>query len=157
MGIKRSLTGLNKMFTHEHFEPRHPISKFLKRKWHYINLSSPGQNGRHFADDIFKRIFLNIKKSIFFSKIWLKIVPKGPIDNNQAFVYILAWRRIGDKPLCESIPWLVVRQVISRHFIGDVRGTSPCLPLWRILIICSHRRDVKVVLCFLMRIKHVSG
>ena len=27
----------------------------------YVNSSSPGQNGRHFAEDIFKRIFLNEK------------------------------------------------------------------------------------------------
>ena len=42
-------------------------------------------NGRHFADDIFKSIFLNenIKISI---KIFLKFVPEGPIDNIQALV-----------------------------------------------------------------------
>ena len=42
--------------------------------------SSSGQNGRHFADDIFKRIFLN-ENVRFFIKNSLKIVPKGPIDN----------------------------------------------------------------------------
>ena len=31
----------------------------------FLNTSSPRQNGRHFADDIFKRIFLN-KKMIFY-------------------------------------------------------------------------------------------
>ena len=43
------------------------------------------QNGRRFADDIFKCIFLNenVRISIQFS---LKFVPKGPIDNKSALV-----------------------------------------------------------------------
>ena len=45
-----------------------------------LNSSSPGQNGRYFADDIFKRIFLNenIKISIQVSP---KFVLHGPINN----------------------------------------------------------------------------
>ena len=27
----------------------------------------------------------------------------SPIDNNPALVYIMVWRRIGDKPLCEPM------------------------------------------------------
>ena len=38
-----------------------------------------------FADDIFKRIFLN-EKFCILSKISLKFVRKGPIDNNPALV-----------------------------------------------------------------------
>ena len=45
-----------------------------------INSFSPGQNGRHFADDI----FVNEKFCILI-KISLRFVPKGPIDNNPAF------------------------------------------------------------------------
>ena len=37
------------------------------------------------ADDIFKRIFLEWKSSIF-TKIALKFVDEGPNDNNQALV-----------------------------------------------------------------------
>ena len=37
-------------------------------------------NGRHFADDIFKRIFLNESTWILI-KISLKLVPKDPIHN----------------------------------------------------------------------------
>ena len=29
--------------------------------------------------------------------------PKGPIDNNSALVQVMAWRRMGDKPLSEPI------------------------------------------------------
>ena len=45
----------------------------------------PGQNGRHFADDIFLCIFTNEKFCILI-KIPPKFVPKGPIDNKPAFV-----------------------------------------------------------------------
>ena len=58
----------------------------------------PRQNGRHFADDTFKRIFLNENVTISI-KISLKFVPKGPINNIPALVHIMAWRRPGDKPL----------------------------------------------------------
>ena len=41
--------------------------------------------GRHFGDDIFKRIFLN-EKVWFVTKISLKFAHKHPIDNNTALV-----------------------------------------------------------------------
>ena len=59
-------------------------------------------NGRHFADDIFKCIFLNENVWIPI-KISLKFVPKGSINNIPALVQIMAWRRPGDKPLSEPM------------------------------------------------------
>ena len=56
----------------------------LLEQW-YVNSSHPGQNGRHFADDIFSCIFVNEKFCILI-KISLKFVPKGPIDNNPTLV-----------------------------------------------------------------------
>ena len=67
-----------------------------------INTLRPRQNGRRFADDTFKRIFLNENVRISI-KISLKFVPKGPINNNPALVQIMAWRRPGDKPLSEPM------------------------------------------------------
>ena len=67
-----------------------------------FNSSLPGQNVRHFVDDIFRWIFLNEKFCILI-KISLKFVPDGPIDNNPALVQIMAWRGIGDKPLSEPM------------------------------------------------------
>ena len=61
------------------------------------NTLRPSQNGRHFADDIFKCIFLNENVSIAI-KISLKFVFKGPINNIPALVQIMDWRRPGDKP-----------------------------------------------------------
>ena len=67
-----------------------------------INKLWPRQNGRHFPDDIFKRIFLN--ENVWISiKISLKIVPRGPINNISALVKVMAWCRIGDKPLYEPM------------------------------------------------------
>ena len=50
-----------------------------------FNTMRPEQDGHHFADDIFKSIFLNEKVCILI-KISLKFVPKCPTHNNQALV-----------------------------------------------------------------------
>ena len=69
-------------------------------KWH--NALRPRQNGRQFADDIFKCIFLNENVSIAI-QISLKFVPKGPINNIPSLIKIMAWRRSGEKPLSEPM------------------------------------------------------
>ena len=68
------LTHTLKDMTLEAEEPEHPY-----------NSSPPGQNGRHFADDIFRCIFMNEKFYILF-EISLKFLPNGLIDNNPALV-----------------------------------------------------------------------
>ena len=45
----------------------------------FINSSPPGQDGRHFTNDIFKCIFVNEKFRTLI-KISLRFVPRGPID-----------------------------------------------------------------------------
>ena len=74
---------------------RGPVSEML-------NSLRPRQNGRLFADDTLKRIFLNENIRIS-TKNSLKFVPKGIINNIPALVLIMAWRRPGDKPLSEII------------------------------------------------------
>ena len=66
------------------------------------NTLRPGQNGRHFADDIFKCSFWNENAwiSINFS---LKFFPHCQIDDIQALVKMMAWRRPGDKPSSEPM------------------------------------------------------
>ena len=44
-----------------------------------INMVNAEQNGRHFADTIFTRIFSKEKVSVL-NQISLQFVPKGPID-----------------------------------------------------------------------------
>ena len=60
------------------------------------------QWGRDQMDAIFKRIFVNENLWIPI-KISLKFVPKGSINNIPALVRIMAWRRLGDKPLSEPM------------------------------------------------------
>ena len=57
-----------------------------------VNTLRPRQNDRHFPDDIFKRIFL-----------MKMFVPRGPIHNIPTLVQVMAWRRLGDKPLSEPM------------------------------------------------------
>ena len=57
-------------------------------------------NGRHFAADIFKHIFLS--ENVWISiNISLKIIPGDPINNMPALVQIMAWHQKGDEPLSE--------------------------------------------------------
>ena len=73
------------------------------KQWYSIvNTLRPRQNGRHFADDIFKRIFVN-ENILILIKISLKFVPKGAINSIPALVQIMAWCRPGDKPLSEPM------------------------------------------------------
>ena len=67
-----------------------------------FNTLRPRQNGHHFVDDIFNRIFVN-ENVIISIKFSLKFVPKGPINNIPALVQIMAWRRPGNKPLSEAV------------------------------------------------------
>ena len=74
----------------------------------------PRHNGCHFPDDILKRIFLTENVWIQI-EISLKFVPKGPITYIPALVYIMAWRRQGDKPLSEPMMvWLSTHICITR-------------------------------------------
>ena len=94
--------------------PHSNIVSFLQNSWDslwllwiqtmicFLNTLRPEKNGRHFADDIFKCIFLNENVWIAI-KISLKFVPRGPINNIPALVQIMAWRRPGDKPLSEPM------------------------------------------------------
>ena len=73
MAIKEQHT-----WTYKHPHPWGPLLTWVN------STSPPGQNGRHFADNIFGWIFVNEKFCILI-KISLKFVPKGSIDNNPAF------------------------------------------------------------------------
>ena len=67
-----------------------------------VNTFRPRQNGGHFADGIFKCIFLN-KNILISTTVSLKIVPKVPINIIPSLVQIMAWCRPSDKPLSEPI------------------------------------------------------
>ena len=58
------------------------------------------RNRCHFADDIFKCIFLN-KNVLISIEISLKFFPKDPINNIPSSVQIMHWRWPCNKPLSE--------------------------------------------------------
>ena len=60
------------------------------------------RNIRHFADDIFRFIFLNYSVLISI-KISHRFIPRSPINNTPALVQIVAWPRTGHKPLFERM------------------------------------------------------
>ena len=108
-----------------------------------FNTLRPRRNGRHFADDIFKCIFLNENVWIPF-KISLKFVPKGAINNIPALVQIMAWRRSGDKPLSEPMMvGLPTHICVTRPQWVNARNLlvtkRPINPLWPSDTIWWHR------------------
>ena len=65
------------------------------------------------TDDIIERILLN--ENIWISiSISLNFAPKGQINNIPSLFKIMAWRRIGDKPLSE----LMLTRFMT-HIWGD--------------------------------------
>ena len=67
-----------------------------------FNILRPRQNGRHFAEDTLKCIFVNENARILI-EISLTFVPKGPINIIPTLVQILAWPQLGDKPLSQPM------------------------------------------------------
>ena len=68
----------------------------------HFNTLRQRQSGRHFADDIFKCIFLN--ENVWTAiEISLKFVSKGPINFIPALVQKMARCRSGNKPLSEPM------------------------------------------------------
>ena len=58
-------------------------------------------------------------------KISLKFVPRGPINNIRALVHIMAWRRLGDKPLSEPMMVSLLTHIcVTRHQRVQTRITS---------------------------------
>ena len=95
----------------------------LRSQW--VNILRSRQNGRHFADDIFKYIFLNENACISL-KISLKFVPRGPINNIPSLVQIMAWRRPGDKPLSEPMMIILLTHIcVTRPQWVNSRKRSP--------------------------------
>ena len=78
-----------------------------------FNTLRPRQNCHHFAEGIFKCIFLteNVWTSLNIS---LKFVHKVLISNIPALPQILTWRRPGDKPLFEAM----VVSLLTHLFTG---------------------------------------
>ena len=123
----------------------------------WVNTLRPRQNGRHFPDDIFIYIFFN-KSILILTKISLKFVPNGPINNIPALDQIMAWRRPGDKPLSEpmmvslqthtcvtwtqwvNIPPIFTCRFVSNHICIYNHHIGCYFPLRRRFVSASHVR-----------------
>ena len=120
----------------------------------WVNTLRPRQNGRRFADHTFKRILVN-ENVIISTKISLKFVPMGLINNIPSLVQIVAWRRPGDKPLSElmmvtllthmiyaslglnelnrPLVWTHICFAVEQAFGDDVLHVSWVILLWHII------------------------
>ena len=95
----------------------------------WFNTLKPRQNGRHFADNILKCIFLNENLSISI-QVSLKFVPRCPIHNFPALVQIMAWRRPGNKPLSEP---MVISLLTNIYASLSLNGLNfKIVVLWKI-------------------------
>ena len=63
-----------------------------------LNTMRPEKNGRHFADVIFKYIFITENCGVLIQNSQ-KFAAKGPVNNKSALVQVKAWRLMSYKPL----------------------------------------------------------
>ena len=122
----RQVTSIPQLWFHWHYHSDDPDRRWLI----LINTLRPRQNGRHFADDHLKRIFLNA------INISLKFVAKSQINNIPALDQIMAWRRPGDKPLSEPmmIRWPTHICVFRPQRVNVATRLSiiVCIPLYEL-------------------------
>ena len=113
-----------------------PISSFNLNKCIYdkspmqiilyqFNSLRPRRNKSHFVYDSFKCIFLNDNVLISI-KISCKFIPKSLISNIPALFQIMAWRRIGGKPLSEPMMVLTMHNCVT-----GPQWVKRDIPLWK--------------------------
>ena len=116
----------------ELFRHRGEVRFFLWicHQWRFNTLRSR-QDGRHFADDTFNRIFVNENVRIFIN-FSLKFVPKGPINNIPALVQIMVWRRPGDKPISEPVMVSLLTHicVFRPQLVNEKLGRVSSVKVW---------------------------
>ena len=79
------VTALNAIMKPHGLKMYRDVLQYMNVLYTFIITLTPRQNGCHFADAIFKCIFLNENVWIVI-KISLQFVPKGPINNIPALV-----------------------------------------------------------------------
>ena len=101
---------------YQDFVMLHSVDHVVGLKCYHFDTLRPRQNGRHFANDIFKCIFLNENVWILI-KILLKFVPKGPIKNIPGLVQIMAWRRPSHYL---NQWWLIYWRIYASHGLNEL-------------------------------------
>ena len=106
----------------------------FRNKFHVIvgiycflfNTLRPRQNGRHFANDIFKCIVLN--ENVWISiKISLRFVPKGPIINIPALFQIMAFGAVQATSHYLNQWWLIYRRIYVSLGLNDSNTLCPSM------------------------------
>ena len=140
-------------WTHKRQPTSHPHGRAMGCLLYIFNTLRLRQNGRHFADNTFKRIFLNENVRISI-KISLTFVTKGPINDNLALVQIMAWRRSGDKPLSEPMMVSLLTYIdvtrpqwVKRKYNSTAVSVDKELKSW--LYLLTHDWDETWLLCVL--------
>ena len=77
-----------------------------------VNTLGQRRYGHYFTNDIFKCIFFNENDGIL-TNISLKFILKGQINNISALVQMMAWHRLGDKPLSKPMMFSLLTHVCS--------------------------------------------
>ena len=126
------------------------VYRLIYRHWQHS--SPPGQNGRHFTDDNMICIFVNQKLS-FLINISRKFVPKYPIDNNPALAYIMAWRRISDRPLSEPMLTRFIDPYM-RLYGGWVNDSLWVLSLFALTVLLGCLSALRSLLSVILLSKH---
>ena len=72
------------------------------------------KKGRHFANDISCALYW--ENICILIQVWLKCVPMSPLNDLSALVWVMAWRRTGDKPL----PEILITQVPDIYGSADL-------------------------------------
>ena len=95
---------------------------------YYISTFRLRQNGGHFPDNSFMRIFLNENFGIL-NEISLKGVPFGLTDNMATLGQIMAWRLSGDKPLSEPMSVCFFWSIYASLSLNELKLTT-CTQLY---------------------------
>ena len=94
-------------------------SSLTLEKWwalYFIYTLRPEQDGHHFADDIFKCIFLGKKNYCISIQIMMRLIPKGPIESKWVWVQVMAWCLFSANPLLKPI----VTQFTDHIYVSPV-------------------------------------
>ena len=126
-----------------------------------FNTLRPRQNGRHFADDVLKCIFLNENVWILL-KISLKFVPRGEINNTPSLVQIMTWPRPGDKSLSERMMVGLQTHIcatrpqwVNTHLSSSLRFTLCLLCMWPVTHTLSQNMHMEMSFMFSTGASHI--
>ena len=108
------------------------------------NMVKPEQYGHHFADNIFKCIFIK-ENFCILNQIWPKFVPKGPISKQPALLQVMVWCCQATRHDQAPVPLSIFRSNSkldenSKH--SSVKCTRPITTIF-----CTRHDSVTVVTC----------